>query len=133
MTQRTFGFIILAILLFTAPAWADSHDIDLTGEYAIKGWDPGNKATEEPDYEGVATIKKYGEAWIYHGVMDGQSYLGVGLFDKVSKRLSLSFTNMSKTENGVTLLDYRDGNLKGTWVFMGVADGMLGSEIWIKQ
>ncbi len=130
-------YILLITLSLLLPCALSAHGAerktDLSGEYTVKGWEPGSDTKKAPDYEGVVVIKPYGPSWMYHGVMDGQSYLGVGIYDEDTKKLSLSFTNTSKTENGVTVLSYKNGKLIGQWVYFGYADGMHGKEIWIKH
>lgn len=105
----------------------------LAGEYLVKGWDPGNEMSRVPDYKGWVQLTLRGEVWDFQGFMDGHKYKGVGLYDGASHTLSLSFANEDNSENGVTVLKFRAGELKGQWAFGGCADGRSGTEIWTRK
>jgi len=106
---------------------------DLAGEYVVAGWEPGSNISGTPDYKGWVTLQAWGEAWKYLGLMDGQNYTGVGIYDDLTGTLSLSFVNEDNSESGVTVLKHTIGQLKGRWVYVGYADGKTGTEIWTRK
>ena len=127
-------FIILSFsLILTPSASYATAPKSLEGEYMVRGWKPGNRSTDIPDYKGWVELTPWGEAWKYRGFMDRHSYHGVGLYDHETGTLSLSFTDEDNKESGVTVLKLIDGELKGSWVFIGLGKGKIGTEIWTKK
>ncbi|QJB56379.1 hypothetical protein [Pseudodesulfovibrio sp. zrk46] len=137
MLVRIFpAFVLLFVLVATSPvANAQSDDTpDIAGEYLILGWDPGSDGSGPPDYQGKAVLRKWGDAWHYRGFMDDQTYAGAGLYDPKGSTLSLSFTNVSGVERGVTVLRLEaDGKLSGRWVMDNRDKALIGLEVWTRK
>ncbi|MFH1914779.1 MAG: hypothetical protein ABIK45_10950 [Pseudomonadota bacterium] len=123
--------VIMAISLFV-PGLASAESADISGSYAVTGWDPGSDPSGPKDYDGSVLLTAWGEAWKYRGEMDGQVYVGVGFYDAAAQTLSLSFTSEAGTEAGVTVLKATQDGFTGRWVFAGVGDGVTGREAWTR-
>lgn len=135
MTLRVRCLLVCMAVFLTcsAPAVCFADQLDLVGEYLIKGWNPGNEAVGAPDYEGEATLRPWGDVLSYRGFMDSMTYAGAGIFDEAAGTLSLSFTNVDGTERGVTVLKVNHDVLQGRWVMDNGGDGQTGSEIWSRK
>ena len=106
---------------------------NIAGSYAVSGWNPGSNTTGPPQYQGIAELTAWGDAWKYRGFMDGTAYVGVGVFDPLAGVLSLSFRSEDGSESGVTTLRMVGDRFSGHWVFAGVGNGILGAETWTRK
>lgn len=131
--KRFWLCLVFAVLVACAsqPAWA-GEEPDLSGKYLISGWDPGKEPVGEPDYQGYATLVRWGEVWQYRGYMDDMTYAGAGIYDAEGNTLSLSFTNVDGSERGVTVLRVQGDRLGGWWTMDNGGDGELGAELWTR-
>jgi hypothetical protein len=124
--------VIVVFSLFTA-GFSAADTADISGSYAVSGWNPGSDTAGTPDYTGTVELAGWGEAWKYRGEMDGHSYVGVGVYDKETRTLSLSFRSEDGSETGVTMLRAAPDGFSGKWVFAGVGDGACGTEAWTRK
>lgn len=138
---KFFNICMVIALLAVIPVSASADDAyGLSGQYDVVGWNPGSDPAKAPDYTGWAELKKWGEGWKYRAFMDNTDYLGVGLLRgkcKDMKRkcaiLAVSFRNLKGTESGITVFRQENNNLIGQWIFDGMDEGKLGTEIWTKK
>ncbi|WP_285907787.1 hypothetical protein [Pseudodesulfovibrio pelocollis] len=123
--------VIMAVSLFV-PGLGSAGSADISGNYAVTGWNPGSDPAGPKDYDGAVVLTAWGEVWKYRGEMDGHVYVGVGFFDEAARTLSLSFTSEDGSEAGVTVLKATQDGFSGRWVFAGVGDGVTGHETWTR-
>jgi hypothetical protein len=124
---------VIVVFSLSTAGLAAADPADLSGSYAVAGWNPGSDTSGTPDYTGSVELAGWGEAWKYRGDMDGHSYVGVGVYDEETRTLSLSFCSGDGTESGVTMLKAVPDGFSGKWVFAGVGDGACGTEAWTRK
>jgi len=123
---------LLPLLIVFALATAVAAD-PLAGVWDVRGWEPGHRATAEPDYVGQARLVQRGEGYYFSGQMDGESYEGVGLFDPASGVFSVMFEAEGGKARGATALKLQpDGVMRGQWVYFHDRQGKLGAEVWTR-
>ncbi len=123
--------ILMVALLFGATAVrADDAPV---GTYAVRGWDASQLQARDKPYRGTATLRKRGGALAYEGVMDGERYVGIGIYRPDTKTLALHFKEVRTGKAGVAHFRVSGSRLDGTWVWMGDPRGRTGREIWVKK
>jgi len=118
---------LLALCLFAASAFAQGQ---ITGKYAITGWEPGVEASAKPSYEGEAEIVAKGNGYSFTGVIDGVAYSGSGLYDPDAKSLGFVFTSEDRKETGLAMLIPGPSGFSARWVRLDDPSVTAGSEIW---
>lgn len=101
---------------------------DISGEYIIEGWEPGQDIKMKPAYTGKGTIRKVGESYEFEAIMDGEKYTGIGIAS--DNTVSFCFKG-SDGSVGVDLFKINsDGSIYCLWLYMGDKKGMPGEERW---
>ncbi len=107
MTRATKWILIAALLTWTAPALAG----DLTGQYTVRGTDPGTAKA----YTGTAEIAKHGANYMIRWQLGKLSYEGTGIV--VGDILSVAYTDGKGSWFGVVAYRITRGGhvLEGKW------------------
>jgi hypothetical protein len=116
--RRLFA-IALALLWSATVAFA----ADPTGNYTIKGTNPGGNGT----YSGSVTVSKTGETYRVVWVVGGTRYIGTGIGNKDFIAVSYKSGN----DTGLALYGADGGNWAGVWAYSGARQ--VGSEIWKRE
>jgi hypothetical protein len=128
---------LAAVLLLVGVMGARSTDVErqedkdlLAGTYRVTGWEPGQKQTAMTGYTGLVKLSRRGQGYQFKGLIDKEQFSGVGIFDRASGILSLSYKGSDQSSGCTQLKLGKDGVLKGGWLYTGDKTGTLGHETW---
>lgn len=115
--------LTLAIALSPSSVLAE-NDSFLAGKWLVEGQDPDGSA-----YDGEVTLTLGANSLSYYGDIDGDIYIGTGLWNDETRALAVDFVEQSSGSAGLSLFVYQDGMLKGHWVYSD-APQEVGMETW---
>lgn len=116
----------IAFSLAVAMPAARALDFDATGDYTVRGQNPGESGT----YGAEISVKLVGEVYHLEWTSGGQKSLGVGL--RLGDTLAVTWQDPETKESAIAVyIVMPDGGLKGRWAPFG-ADA-AGTEDWTRK
>lgn len=106
---------------------AQASDVPPSGKYMVSGSDPGG----QDKYGGSLQLTCEAEACSFEGMVDGESFSGVGIYDRKSRMLGVSFRGEDPADSGVTVLKWDGHKLAGHWMYMKNPRMPFGTEEWL--
>lgn len=117
--------VVFAMASILSPSFAlAKDDTFLAGKWLVEGQDPDGTS-----YGGKVTLTVGPNSLSYHGDIDGDTYVGTGLWNEETRALAVDFVRQSSGSAGLSLFVYDNGVLKGHWVFSD-APQEIGTETW---
>ncbi len=129
------SLVVFAFLALFLLAWSDRCQAGTcpSGNYAVKGWNPGIPTSGKESYVGTVSIKQVGDVCQLDWKIGNQIFGGVGTYDDSSKMLNIAYGELKAGWFGLVFYKDVGASLNGQWVVYGDKSGKLGTEILTRQ
>ena len=126
---KTLRRLVAASVLglgLTVAGGAFAQSFDATGDYVVRGQNPGESGT----YGAEISVKLVGEVYHLEWTSGGQKAVGVGL--RLGDTLAVTWQDPETKESAVAVyIVMPDGALKGRWAPVGAE--AAGTEDWQRK